>query len=284
MNHLYFSKVAAGSLAAILLVLSACTGGNSQVERLQQQLDSLQAVNQNQQTNINGLQSFVTAMAEGLDTIARQEGALFYTNQGPEHTLADPGQLKLNLERFANTLSEQRGRILLMTDSLRRQGTSVEKLQKLVDYMNAQLDEKDRMIAKLRQELEAKDVDIARLSGQNTQLTQQVQTEKAKVNKLSAGYVVMGSSKVLKEYGVTIGGGLKKKKVNYEDLPRDLFTKVDTRTFGGLEIPAARAKLLSTHAPSSYEIVRTGAEASELHILDPETFWSSSRYVVIETK
>lgn len=284
----------AGLLSAVLLTLSACSGGDT--KSLQSQVDSLLTLTSRQQGDLNDMESFVSVLAEGLDTIARQEGMLFFTNKGPEQTIVDRNQLKQNLELFANTLAEQRQKIQQMSDSLKARGASVEKLQALVDFLNAQIDEKDRMITQLRSELEQKNVDIAQLRGRvgslskdNTKLSQQVksQQEELKVQKAKAGvgFIVMGSAKVLKEYGVTTGGGLfAKAKVNYENLPRELFTQVDMHTFGGLEIPSAKAKLLSGNPASSYEIVKTGKESSELHILDPDVFWSNSRYVVIQTK
>ena len=50
-----------------------------------------------------------------------------------------------------------------------------------------------------------------------------------------------------------------------------------------LEIPAGKPKVLSTMPSSSYEIVRTSKDASEIHILDPEAFWSNTKYLIIQT-
>lgn len=89
----------------------------------------------------------------------------------------------------------------------------------------------------------------------------------------------MGSSKILKENNIIVKG-----KVNYGNLPQELFTKVDMRTFGGLEIPTPKPKMLSNVPKNAYEFVKTSKTSSELHVLNPDAFWSTGKYIVIQTK
>ena len=284
-----------------IIILSAifmfsCKGGDTNVEQLKKQVDSLTQLTSRQQGDIDDMQVFVTTLAEGLDTIAKQESTLFYTNKGREGTLVDREQLKKNLEAFAQNLEEQREKVRTLTESLKAKGVQVEKLQTLINLLNQQIDEKDKMITQLKRELNNKNANIAQLSSKvnvlsqdNASLSQKVQEQQQQITaqneKLNTGYLVMGSGKKLKEYGIISGGGLfKKAQVNYASLPREVFTKVDIKTFGGIEIPAARPKLVSGAPSSSYEFVKTGKETSELHILDPEAFWSGGKYVVIQTK
>ena len=247
-----------------LMVVVSCNGGAG-VDELKRQVDSLENLNARNQSDLDNMSSFVSVLSEGLDTIAKQEGTLFYTNQGPEGTIVDREQLKKNLESFANTLAEQREKIRRMTDSLNAKGANMEKLETLMTYLNKQIDEKDQMITRLQEELKQKNANIAQLSGKlsalsqnNNSLSQRVQEQEQQLSKQSArinkGYVVMGSGKVLKESGVITGGSfMKKSTINYNDLPHELFTQVDTRTFGGMQIPAARPKVLSAMPSSSLE-------------------------------
>lgn len=282
--------------AALFTLLFSCNGSNANVEQLKKQVESLLVQNARQQTDLDDMQGFVDVLAQGLDTIAKQEDALFYTNKGREGTMVDRKQLKKNLELFAQSLTEQRQKIQKLTDSLKAKGANIQKLQTLINFLNKQLDSKDQLISKLQKELANKNANIAQLSSQvsslsqdNSSLSQMVESQQkqlsAQSDKMNAGFIVMGSSKLLKEYGIVSGGGLfKKSQVNYSNLPHEVFTKVDIRTFGGLEIPSAKPKLLSKAPSSSYEFVKTGKESSELHIKDPDTFWSGGRYVVIQTK
>ncbi|MCE9108122.1 hypothetical protein [Bacteroides pyogenes] len=272
---------------AILVLIGIAACGNGAADKLRKQVDSLETINAQNQSILENMTSFVSVLSEGLDTIAKQEGRLFFSNKGPEGTLVDKEQLKKNLDSFANTLMEQREKIQRMGALLEAKGMDMKKLETLVDYLNRQIDEKDKMITNLKNELDHKNVNIAQLRdkltsmGQDNQaLSQKLQEQEKLMSsaKIGKGFIVMGSKKILKESGI-----LKKSKVNYDDLPHELFTEVDTHTFGGMEIPAGKPKVLSTMPSSSYEIVRKGKEASEIHILDPEAFWSNTKYLIIQT-
>ena len=149
-----------------LMVVVSCNGGAG-VDELKRQVDSLENLNARNQSDLDNMSSFVSVLSEGLDTIAKQEGTLFYTNQGPEGTIVDREQLKKNLESFANTLAEQREKIRRMTDSLNAKGANMEKLETLITYLNKQIDEKDQMITRLQEELKQK---MARLDELNISL------------------------------------------------------------------------------------------------------------------
>lgn len=271
--------------AVIFLTSTAACGGSA--DNLKKQVDSLEIVNAQNQSIMDQMTSFVSVLSEGLDTIAKQEGRLFFTNKGPEGTIVDKEQLKKNLESFANTLVEQREKIRKMADLLEAKGMDMKKLETLIDYLNRQIDEKNQMITQLKNDLNQKNVNIAQLRGKVSSLSQDNQSLNQKLQeqekllssaKIGKGFVVMGSKKILKENGI-----LKGSKINYDALPRELFTEVNTRTFGGMEIPAGKPKVLSTMPSPSYEIVRTGKNASEIHILDPEAFWSNTKYLIIQT-
>ncbi|MGP1623102.1 Cbp1 family collagen-binding glycoprotein adhesin [Bacteroides heparinolyticus] len=274
-------------LATALIALTGMAACGGATDKLRKQVDSLEAMNAQNQSIMEQMTSFVSTLSEGLDTIAKQEGRLFFSNKGPEGTLVDKEQLKKNLESFANTLMEQREKIKKMAEILEAKGVDMKKLETLIDYLNRQIEEKDQMITQLKNDLNQKNVNIAQLRGKVSSLNQDNQTLNKKLQeqekllssaKIGKGFVVMGSKKILKENGI-----LKGSKINYDDLPHELFTEVDTRTFGGMEIPAGKPKVLSTMPSSSYEIVRTSKDASEIHILDPEAFWSNTKYLIIQT-
>ena len=267
----------------------ACSGGDNS-DQLKKQVDSLLTLNAQYQGDLSNMSEYVDVLAEGLDTIAKQEGALFFSNKGKEGTMVDKAQLKKNLAAFADNLNELREKVKSLESELSKKGANMAKLQKLIAVLNQQIEEKDAMIKKLQTEIEQKNVSIAQLRGEvsslsqgNTELNQKVEAQEkqlaAQSEKMNAGYIVMGSSKILKENNIIVKG-----KVNYGNLPQELFTKVDMRTFGGLEIPTPKPKMLSNVPKNAYEFVKTSKTSSELHVLNPDAFWSTGKYIVIQTK
>ena len=270
--------------------LLACGGNNENADQLKKQVDSLLNLNAQYEGDINSMTEYVGILAEGLDTIAKQEGTLFYTNKGKEGTMVDKDQLKKNLEAFADNLSELRAKAKTLENELSEKGEKMDNLQKLIAVLNQQIEEKDAMIKRLQTEIQQKNVNIAQLKGEvsslsrgNKELSQKVQAQEKQIAaqnaKMNTGYVVMGSNGILKENGIIV-----KSKVNYGNLPLELFTKVDIRTFGGLQIPSGKPKMISNVPKSAYEFVKTSKTSSELHVLNPDAFWSNGKYIVIQTK
>ncbi|MCR4853448.1 MAG: hypothetical protein K5893_07650 [Prevotella sp.] len=280
-------------VAVAVVVLAACNGKNeAEMSKLQQQIDSLQRIADMKDGSLSDMDAFVDELSAGLDTIAMQENLLI--SKTKEGTKGNREQMLQNVKAFAKTLRDQRDRINKLSSDLKAKGIKMDKLEGLVNFLNKQLDEKEMMIADLRADLEKKDVDIAQLSERviglkqdNTQLAETVSEQGQQIAsqdaQLNTGFVVVGTSKALRESGVTQGGFLKKTKVNYNELPHDVFTKIDIRSFNELPIPAGKVKVLSAMPASSYEIVKVNNTNSTLRILNREAFWSASRYLVIQT-
>ena len=153
------------------LFLAACSG-NKYNSQLEERIDSLQKENNRKDKDINDMTSYVSLLADGLDSIAKQESILFYTNKGREGTIVDKDQLKKNLDMFEETLNQQRQRISQLADSLRARGESLSNLSRLVTYLNQQLDEKNNQINELRSELQNKNVNLSQLQKKVTALTE----------------------------------------------------------------------------------------------------------------
>ena len=285
----------AAVLATAALCFVGCSDSNQQqVDLLTQQLDSMKQENAKKDGDIQDMMSYVGVLADGLDSIAKQEQMLFYSNKGPEGTIVDRNQLKKNLDTFGTMLANQKIRIVQLSASLKSRGDSISKLYTLVSYLNQQLEEKDFQIQSLRADLERKDIDINQLrqrvsllTDANTQLNIKVDRQADVLNKqdklLNEAYVKIGTKKELSDLGLLSGGFLKKKKLDTEAIQKSMFTKVDIRKVTELTINSAKPKIITQMPASSYKIEKKDKNTSVLYILDPEAFWGVSNYLVIQT-
>jgi cell division protein FtsB len=279
-----FFKLSGATLMALLL-LTAC-GGKTDTSALEQTIDSLRQANQQQQNSLQEMTTFVTTMSDGMNAIAQQENMIF-NNGGNEGTSLDKEQLKSHLETLANTLTEQRSKIKALTDSLKARGADLGKMQGLIDNLTRQLEEKDKVIAQLRQDVEQKNFSIADLQKKlNVAMAGSAQYEQraAKAEKelatITSAYVLMGTKEALLD-----GGYIDKRKhVQTETMPKGDFTKVNIYQFTELDIPTRSPKLLTDHPRKSYSIEKIDKENRKLVITNPQLFWSSSRYLIIQVK
>lgn len=279
-----FFKLSGATLMALLL-LTGC-GGKTDTSALEQTIDSLRQANQQQQNSLQEMTTFVTTMSDGMNAIAQQENMIF-NNGGNEGTSLDKEQLKSHLETLANTLTEQRSKIKALTDSLKARGADLSKMQGLIDNLTRQLEEKDKVIAQLRQDVEQKNFSIADLQKKlNVAMAGSAQYEQraAKAEKelatITSAYVLMGTKEALLD-----GGYIDKRKhVQTGTMPKGDFTKVNIYQFTELDIPTRSPKLLTDHPRKSYSIEKIDKENRKLVITNPQLFWSSSRYLIIQVK
>ena len=279
-----FFKLSGATLITLLL-LTAC-GGKTDTSALEQTIDSLRQANQQQQNSLQEMTTFVTTMSDGMNAIALQENMIF-NNGGNEGTSLDKEQLKSHLETLANTLTEQRSKIKALSDSLKARGADLSKMQGLIDNLTRQLEEKDKVIAQLRQDVEQKNFSIADLQKKlniamagSAQYEQRAAKAEKELATITSAYVLMGTKEALLD-----GGYIDKRKhVQTETMPKGDFTKVNIYQFTELDIPTRSPKLLTDHPRKSYSIEKIDKENRKLVITNPQLFWSSSRYLIIQVK
>jgi len=274
-----------GACIMTVLLLTAC-GGNGDSSQLQQTIDSLRQVNQQQQNSLQEMTTFVSTLSDGMNAIAYQENMIF-SNGGNEGTSLDREQIKSHLETLANTLTEQRSKIKALSDSLKARGADMTKMQGLIDNLTRQLEEKDKVIAQLRQDVEQKNFSIADLQKKlnvamagSAQFEQRAAKAEKELATITTAYVLMGTKDALLDGGYID----KRKRVQTESMPKGDFTKVNIYQFTELDIPSRSPKLLTDHPRKSYSIEKVDKENRKLVISNPQLFWSSSRYLIIQVK
>lgn len=281
----------------MLLLLSAVSCKNNKVDMgdYMAERDSIIQENKTKTQQLNELNGIITTIATGLDSIALQENILF-TNQGRDGVKLDRHLIAANLNHMADILARQRKKIQLLQDSLanRSSSESVERLQKVVEFLNQQLAEKDKVIQSLRADLNNSKKDItqlrASLSDMRTRADRAEKKSKTLTTALSKQdeiinecYIKIGTKKQLSAAGLLKGGFLQKKKVNYEDVDKSKFSAVDIRKCREISLKSSNPKIL-TPQPSnrSYHFEESGDGHCVLVITNPTLFWSVSNYLIIQ--
>ena len=142
----------------------------------------------------------------------------------------------------------------------------------------------------LRAELSSKDIHIQELSTQVTDLNSNVSalteetnqksnTISAQDKQLNTAYYVFGTKSELKAQNILAGD-----KVLQANFNRNYFTKVDIRVDKEIKLYSKSAKILTAHPASSYTLLQDANKQYVLRITNPESFWSTSKYLVILVK
>ena len=73
-------------------------------------------------------------------------------------------------------------------------------------------------------------------------------------------------------------------KVLQGSFNKNYFTKIDIRSTREVKLYSKSAKLLTAHPSSSYSLTKDAAGQYVLRINDPQTFWSTSKYLVVQVR
>lgn len=153
-----------------------------------------------------------------------------------------------------------------------------------------QLDEKDQQLRQLRAELDAKDIHIGELdetinnlntnvSHLTTESAQKTETINVQDKQLNTAWYVFGTKKELKDQRIIDEG-----KVLQGNFNKNYFTKIDIRVDKVIKLYSKSARLLTLHPASSYTLTRDANKEYVLTITNPQIFWSTSKYLVVQVR
>lgn len=253
-----------------------------------EQNDSLQKIIAQRDNQLNDLMGTVNEIQEGLREIAEAENRITLAKAGEGANKTQ--QIRENIKLISQRMKENRGLIGKLQKQLRDSNFKGGELAKTIENLTKQLEEKDVQLQQLRAELDAKDIHITELDEtinnlntnvsdlkqDNAQKTQTISTQDAQLN---TAWYVFGNKKELKEQKILVDG-----KVLQSSFNKSYFTKVDIRSFKSVKLYSKSAKLLSMHPSSSYNLVRDANQQYVLNITNPEIFWSTSKYLVVQVK
>lgn len=287
-------------LLTAICTLSFATSCSTKKEKEQENkdmssatIDSLrQALTQSQNESSDMIET-LSQIQDGFDKINEAEGIVNVESRqgerGNKQRILDnmaliQNKLKLNRELIANLQQQLRS-------SNQSDARTKAKLEDMVANYTKQLDDKNKEIEELREQLAQKDIKIAEQGEQINSLNNNVNDltqkneEKAKTVaaqdiELNTAYYVFGTYRELREQRI-----LKRKDVlKGNDFNKDYFTRIDLRVTKTIKLYSKSAKLMTNHPAGSYSLDKDAQGQYTLRITNPKTFWSVSKYLVIVVK
>ena len=232
----------------------------------------------------------VNEIQEGFRRINEAEGRIT-VNDGNMESETSKQAIRENMQYIQDAMAQNRDKISQLKEKLRTSTIGGDKLKKMVDDLSAQLEAQKQRVQELEAQLAEKDIVIAQQGEAITSLNENVNTlaeeNKTKTQtvteqdkQLHTAWYVFGTKSELKEQKILKGGDVLKSN----DFNKDYFTKVDIRYDKEIKLYSKSAKLLTNHPAGSYKLEKDNKGQYVLHITAPETFWSVSKYLVIQVK
>jgi len=270
----------------LIPILVACgRASQEKVQELQTINDSLKEQVELNAVALDEFTTFVDEVLALLDSIKMKENIISQnTLRMKEMGSTSREKIKNDIRNIYAMILQDKKELDLLSKKLQSSGGKIKEFQKLVVRLQQEIAQKNSDIEILQKNLERLNVTIASAEKKIDTLTNVVQKQNWKIytsNQTIAeqtaasntAYYIIGTSKELKEKGIIKRGKL------LPDFDRSSFIKVDITKTTEIPLPGARVKVISNHPTKSYII---NQEVS-LRVIDYAAFWSSTRYLVIET-
>jgi myosin heavy subunit len=274
-------------LIAFLPFAFGCGNGNK--EGVLSAEDSLTAVAggqkvriQNQDSSINEFIRGFNEIQDNLDVIKEKEKIVTESSKDAETRKTKEEQIVADIQTIYDVMNKNKQKLAAMRSKLKDSNKKNEELEKFIARLTTEIEEKDAQINNLKGELERMNIEMSNLI---TTYKEEVQASDVKTEKLNTAYYAFGTAKELIKNNVLTkeGGfiGMGKSQKMKEDFNKEYFTKIDITSVTSIPLGAKKAKLITTHPAGSYKIEGADGKAEKISIINPEDFWSASKYLVI---
>ncbi len=275
--------------AICALTLASCNDGVKKAEEAaRQQRDSLNQIIAQKDNEINDMMTTLSDIEEGFREITEAQNRVTLAKSGEGTNTSQ--RIKENFQFIQSMMQQNKELINKLKQQVRESTVKGGQLKKIIDNLTQQMEEKDKQLAALREELDRKDIHIAQLDEKVANLNTNVSTlteENTKKEEtistqdkaLHSAWFVFGTKKELKEQNILSDGEVLRSNFN-----KDYFTKIDIRIDKEIKLYSKSAKMMTSHPASSYTLQRDANKQYVLRITDPDTFWSTSKYLVVMVK
>lgn len=283
-------------VALCVAFLASCDFSGKSKKEMQSQNDSLRTELDTRNAELEEIMGAFNEIQEGFKEINEAENRVNLKGDVIESQSA-ADQIKSDIRFISDKLKANRDRIVALEKQLKNSKYNSAQLKKTLKNLTEELVAKQQQIETLQTELASKNIRIAELDEAVTDLNKNVEElsaeneEKAKTvaaqdKTLNTAWYVFGTRSELNDQKICKGGNIfqKKQVLKEEDFNKDYFTKIDIRHEKEIKLYSKHAKVLTNHPEGSYQLVKDNKGQLVMKINDPQTFWSVSRYLVIQVR
>ena len=272
-------------------MMASCGISREETDReLKQQRDSLQAIIDNKDNELNDIIGTMTEVQEGIRRISEAEGRIVVAD-GNRESASSREVIRDNMEFIQKAMDTNREMIAHLKEKLNSSQFNVTQLKRMIESLRQQVADQDARIQELQAQIAEKDAQIeaqgAEISNLNENVSNLTEENKKQAGQLAdqdkeinTAWFVYGTKTELKDQGILKSGDVLKQG----DFNRDYFTKIDIRQTKLVKTYSKNVRLLTTHPSDSYKLEKDVKGLYELQITNAQKFWSVSRYLVMQVK
>ena len=275
--------------AMCAIALASCNEGAKKAEaQARAERDSLNQVIAQKDDEINDMMTTLIDIEEGFREITEAQNRVTLAKNGEGTNTKQ--RIAENFQFIQSMMQQNKDLIAKLQQQVRESSVKGDKLKKVIASLQEQMEKKDQQIVEMKEQLELKNIHIGELKyainsmREDAQALQdeneaQSKTINAQDKQLNTAWYACGTEKELKNQQILVKG-----KVLQGNFNKDYFTKIDIRVDNTIKLYSKSAKLLTAHPSSSYTLQPDANKQLTLRITDPQAFWSTSKYLVVQVK
>lgn len=271
-----------------LIMMTACNDPR-QDEAVVRERDSLLAVIDDRESSVNDFISSFNDVERNLDSVTHRQNIIL-TNANKSDLKADQkARINEHIKAINDLMEANNKKLKDLNRRLNRSDKKNAQLQKTIETLTNQLNQKYIELAELNDRLNALNAQVAQLQTTvdtlSMQNTANMQTISDRTNELHTAYYVVGHSRDLEKSNLIDkkGGllGIGKTAKLSDNIDNSMFTRIDYTQTTSIPVNSKTMKIITTHPSDSYSVDKTDKTVNAITITNPERFWSASRYLVI---
>ena len=271
------------------IALASCNEGAKKAEaQARAERDSLNQVIAQKDDEINDMMTTLIDIEEGFREITEAQNRVTLAKSGEGTNTKQ--RIAENFQFIQSMMQQNKDLINKLKQQVRESSIKGDKLKKVIASLQETMEKKDQQITELSEQLELKNIHIGELKYAINSLKEdarslqdendaQSKTINAQDKQLNTAWFAYGTKDELKKQRILDGG-----KVLQANFNKEYFTKIDIRVDKEIKIYSKSAKLLTTHPASAYTLQQDANKQYVLRITDPQAFWSTSKYLVVQVK
>jgi outer membrane murein-binding lipoprotein Lpp len=287
------------SFLFLTIIMVSCSGDGHKQEYVAMQMA--------QETNLSQFKKDILAMENSLqivyaDALNEIESSLnsitdmrgiIIENTSIEGNFEENKKEKIikGIQIINSLLVENEKKIDQLKLQVKKANAKNEALNPMIVALEQKLANENEMVMILKGELAKRDFEITDLTARIDELEKETTRLTADYNALyeesRTAYITVGTYKELKQKGIVEkqGGILKVGGVASlsDDFPAGQFQKLNMEDSTMIPVDGKKIDLITEHPSDSYELTKLN-NTTFLHITDPDEFWKTSRYLVVQRK
>jgi len=281
-------------IAVIAFSTVSCVENSGKYKAVVAQRDSVAQVNQALDSNYNQTLVVLNDIENGFSEINQKEKDMKVNLKGVEGKNNKRELIGTQMKAIKEGIEQNKAKIAELRKLAAKKGRANNLLTATIKRLQTEMDEKVVQIQSLQAELEQKNIKITELNTtvdvqskniveQQGVMDQQKSTIKVQDTDMNTVWYCVAPSKTLKDAKIITNGGLfQSKKVMNTDFDKKVFTQVDLRSLSSIPTNSKRIKIITQHPQSSYKLVVGANKNITIEISNPSSFWSISKYLVVQ--